>query len=87
LNLIIDTLLPPLPPLQDHQTWLDMRELECKMGERYLTHESDDPRWEQFTQGRILPYLPRMGHQPRPGAGAGGGYDDVQRLSERVSIL
>ncbi|XP_038641995.1 serine/threonine-protein kinase D2 isoform X1 [Scyliorhinus canicula] len=73
------------PFLQDHQTWLDLRELECKMGERYLTHESDDSRWEQFSQGRNLQYLPHLANQPRPGGGAG--CDDVQRISERVSIL
>uniref|UniRef100_G1QR39 protein kinase C n=4 Tax=Hominoidea TaxID=314295 RepID=G1QR39_NOMLE len=29
------------PWLQEYQTWLDLRELEGKMGERYITHESD----------------------------------------------
>ncbi|XP_041035146.1 serine/threonine-protein kinase D1-like [Carcharodon carcharias] len=73
------------PFLQDHQTWLDLRELECKMGERYLTHESDDSRWEQFSQGRNLQYLPHLTNQPLPGGSVG--CSDIQRLSERVSIL
>uniref|UniRef100_A0A672QKJ5 Protein kinase D1 n=1 Tax=Sinocyclocheilus grahami TaxID=75366 RepID=A0A672QKJ5_SINGR len=30
------------PWLQDYQMWLDLRTLECKMQERYITHESDD---------------------------------------------
>nr|AAF36107.1 HSPC187 [Homo sapiens] len=29
------------PWLQEYQTWLDLRELEGKMGERYITHESE----------------------------------------------
>lgn len=32
--------------LQDYQTWKDLRELELAVGCRYLTHESDDARWE-----------------------------------------
>ncbi|XP_008216191.1 serine/threonine-protein kinase D1 isoform X2 [Nasonia vitripennis] len=31
--------------LQDYQTWCDLRELETRVGCRYLTHESDDARW------------------------------------------
>uniref|UniRef100_A0A8D2LJG7 Serine/threonine-protein kinase n=1 Tax=Varanus komodoensis TaxID=61221 RepID=A0A8D2LJG7_VARKO len=42
--------------LQDHQTWLDLRELEGRMGERYITHESDDARWEHFAAEHGLPY-------------------------------
>ncbi|XP_020642876.3 serine/threonine-protein kinase D2 [Pogona vitticeps] len=42
--------------LQDYQTWLDLRELESRMGERYITHESDDARWEQFAAEHSLPY-------------------------------
>uniref|UniRef100_A0A8V5GJY5 Serine/threonine-protein kinase n=1 Tax=Melopsittacus undulatus TaxID=13146 RepID=A0A8V5GJY5_MELUD len=44
------------PWLQDYQTWLDLRELECKMGERYITHESDDFRWEQYSGEHGLHY-------------------------------
>uniref|UniRef100_A0A8C7EP29 Serine/threonine-protein kinase n=1 Tax=Neovison vison TaxID=452646 RepID=A0A8C7EP29_NEOVI len=43
------------PWLQEYQTWLDLRELEGKMGERYITHESDDARWEQFVAEHPLP--------------------------------
>ncbi|XP_028409605.1 serine/threonine-protein kinase D3-like isoform X2 [Dendronephthya gigantea] len=32
--------------LQEYQTWLDLRSLEGIVGERYLTHESDDERME-----------------------------------------
>ncbi|CAG9834220.1 unnamed protein product [Diabrotica balteata] len=34
--------------LQDYQTWCDLRTLENQVGGRYLTHESDDQRWEQY---------------------------------------
>ncbi|KAJ8044764.1 Serine/threonine-protein kinase D3 [Holothuria leucospilota] len=36
--------------LQDYQTWQDLRRLEKQVGERYLTHESDDERWEAYRQ-------------------------------------
>jgi protein kinase D len=32
--------------LQDYDTWCDLRELEKKINRRWLTHESDDSRWE-----------------------------------------
>ena len=35
-------------PFQDYQTWLDVRSLEAVVGERYLTHESDDARWQAY---------------------------------------
>ncbi|VVC37543.1 Hypothetical protein CINCED_3A014345 [Cinara cedri] len=36
--------------LQDYQTWCDLRELEKSTGDstRFLTHESDDIRWEMY---------------------------------------
>ncbi|XP_022913923.1 serine/threonine-protein kinase D1 isoform X2 [Onthophagus taurus] len=34
--------------LQDYQTWCDLRALETQIGFRYLTHESDDVRWETY---------------------------------------
>ncbi|XP_065342030.1 serine/threonine-protein kinase D3 isoform X2 [Cloeon dipterum] len=36
--------------LQDYQTWCDLRKLEGQLGTRYLTHESDDARWECYRQ-------------------------------------
>ncbi|KAM9435983.1 serine/threonine-protein kinase D3-like isoform 1-T1 [Clarias gariepinus] len=44
------------PWLQDYQTWLDLREFETRRGERYITHESDDARWEEYADDRSLPY-------------------------------
>uniref|UniRef100_A0AAQ5YY63 Serine/threonine-protein kinase n=1 Tax=Amphiprion ocellaris TaxID=80972 RepID=A0AAQ5YY63_AMPOC len=76
--------------LQDYQTWLDLRELETKLGERYITHESDDSRWQMFAREHTLPYPAHL--VPPPPAPASddeeGGEDaDVQGLTERVSIL
>nr|XP_002131681.1 serine/threonine-protein kinase D1 [Ciona intestinalis] len=34
--------------LQDYQCWQDLRQLEKQVGKRYLTHESDDERWENY---------------------------------------
>ncbi|KAI4881991.1 hypothetical protein NFI96_027098 [Prochilodus magdalenae] len=42
--------------VQDYQTWLDLREFETRRGERYITHESDDARWEEYADERHLPY-------------------------------
>uniref|UniRef100_A0A674AR38 Serine/threonine-protein kinase n=1 Tax=Salmo trutta TaxID=8032 RepID=A0A674AR38_SALTR len=44
------------PWLQDYQTWLDLREFETRRGERYITHESDDTRWEEHADERSLHY-------------------------------
>uniref|UniRef100_A0A4W5N7X7 Serine/threonine-protein kinase n=1 Tax=Hucho hucho TaxID=62062 RepID=A0A4W5N7X7_9TELE len=75
--------------LQDYQTWLDLRELETKLGERYITHESDDCRWQMFAREHTLPYpahlvppLPALGSDDEAGEDA-----DMQGLTERVSIL
>ncbi|XP_072316010.1 serine/threonine-protein kinase D1 [Eucyclogobius newberryi] len=38
------------PWLQDYQMWLDLRGLEMRMNERYITHESDDMRWLHHAQ-------------------------------------
>ncbi|KAM7340241.1 serine/threonine-protein kinase D2 [Alexandromys fortis] len=70
------------PWLQEYQTWLDLRELERKMGERYITHESDDARWDQFVT-------------ERHGTSAEGDLSgarlpqdhEMQGLAERISIL
>ncbi|XP_048852774.1 serine/threonine-protein kinase D3-like [Brienomyrus brachyistius] len=44
------------PWLQDYQTWLDLREFETRRGERYITHESDDARWEKYANEHNLSY-------------------------------
>ncbi|XP_075223553.1 serine/threonine-protein kinase D3 [Lycorma delicatula] len=40
--------------LQDYQTWCDLRELEVATNCRYLTHESDDARWDAFRMNHRL---------------------------------
>ncbi|CAB1444934.1 unnamed protein product [Pleuronectes platessa] len=44
------------PWLQDYRTWLDLREFETKRGERYITHDSDDARWEEHADEAGLPF-------------------------------
>ncbi|XP_071961798.1 serine/threonine-protein kinase D1-like isoform X2 [Antedon mediterranea] len=36
--------------LQNYTLWKDLRKLESEVGERYLTHESDDARWENYAR-------------------------------------
>uniref|UniRef100_A0A8C7XEE7 protein kinase C n=1 Tax=Oryzias sinensis TaxID=183150 RepID=A0A8C7XEE7_9TELE len=71
--------------LQDYQTWLDLRQLETKLGERYITHESDDSRWQLYAQEQNMPYPAHL--VPPPTAKEGGDDADVQGLTDRVSIL
>uniref|UniRef100_A0A670IKZ2 Serine/threonine-protein kinase n=1 Tax=Podarcis muralis TaxID=64176 RepID=A0A670IKZ2_PODMU len=76
------------PWLQDYQTWLDLRELESKIGERYITHESDDSRWEQYAGENGLQYpthliSPSANHNENPEPEEA----EMKALSERVSIL
>ncbi|NXY41997.1 KPCD1 kinase, partial [Ceuthmochares aereus] len=76
------------PWLQDYQIWLDLRELECKIGERYITHESDDSRWEQYSGEHGLQY---PAHLISPSAAHNENTKleetEMKALSERVSIL
>lgn len=56
------------------------------MGERYITHESDDARWEQFVAEHPLP------GRGLPADGELGGTlpsqdHDMQGLAERISVL
>lgn len=74
--------------LQDYQTWLDLRELECRIGERYITHESDDSRWEQYAGEQGLQYpshLVSLNASHSDGPEAEG--REMKALRERVSIL
>ncbi|XP_078064143.1 serine/threonine-protein kinase D3-like, partial [Mustelus asterias] len=40
--------------LQDFQTWLDLRGFETRFGQRYVTHSSDDSRWQRFAENHGL---------------------------------
>lgn len=76
--------------LQDYQAWLDLRELETKLGERYITHESDDSRWQAYARDHTLAYPSHLvPPPPAPGSDEEGTIEDadVQCLTERVSIL
>ncbi len=48
---------------QDYQTWCDLRILEMQVGKRYLTHESDDGRWEKYRQDRGLKTWDEIGQK------------------------
>lgn len=55
------------------------------MGERYITHESDDARWEQFVAehplpGSGLPVDRELGTLPPQD-------HDMQGLAQRISVL
>ena len=41
-------------------TWSDLRELEHQLGQRWLTHESDDARWQEYARvhGLAPPRIP-----------------------------
>lgn len=42
---------------QDYTLWCDLRALEERVGHRWLTHESDDLRWESYRrQMNLSPY-------------------------------
>lgn len=71
------------PWLQDYQTWLDLRELECKIGERYISHESDDLRWVMYAGEHCLQYPPHL--LPPPSSEPEDA--EMRALGERVSIL
>ncbi|KAL3874741.1 hypothetical protein ACJMK2_037712 [Sinanodonta woodiana] len=49
--------------LQDYQTWCDLRKLESHVGQRYLTHESDDDRWEQYRKEKGLKSWTEIGQK------------------------
>ncbi|KAL7980728.1 hypothetical protein Chor_001882 [Crotalus horridus] len=77
--------------LQDYQTWLDLRELESRMFERYITHESDDARWEQFAAEHRLQYPEHLRVRRLREEEESGEQEEeemeVQGLAERVSVL
>ncbi|NWR28938.1 KPCD3 kinase, partial [Tachuris rubrigastra] len=54
------------PWLQDYQTWLDLREFETRIGERYITHESDDARWKEHAYEHNLEYPQHFIMAPNP---------------------
>lgn len=61
LNCFINSSTP-----QDYQTWLDLREFETRIGERYITHESDDARWKEHAYEHNLEYPQHFIMAPNP---------------------
>ncbi|XP_052001550.1 serine/threonine-protein kinase D1-like [Xyrauchen texanus] len=76
------------PWLQDYQMWLDLRTLECKMRERYITHQSDDLRWEHFAEQNGLQYPAHL-INPHAEVSEEAESEDamMSMLSDRVSVL
>lgn len=77
---------------QDYQMWVDLRNLESRMNERYITHESDDLRWHHHAQLSGLDYPLHLANGPRCDGGQGvepyqGQETELETLSERVSDL
>lgn len=77
---------------QDYQMWLDLRNLESRMNERYITHESDDLRWHHHAQLSGLDYPLHLANGSRCDTGKGaepykGQETELETLSERVSDL
>ncbi|XP_059812070.1 serine/threonine-protein kinase D1 isoform X2 [Hypanus sabinus] len=76
------------PWLQDYQTWLNLRELECKFGERYITHESDDARWQEFAGQHGLEYPMHLVNRKSDYCESTVEEEaEMKALNERVSIL
>lgn len=61
--------------------WLDLRSLEWKMHQRYITHESDDTRWERHAEQHGLTY---PAHLVNPHADVSEG---VEPESEEVDTM
>ena len=55
--------------------WCDLRKLESAVGERYLTHESDDARWEEYRRKNKVETWEHVGHK-------GIGKDDMVAFSK-----
>lgn len=47
IDMIVSVCVTYVIYFQDYETWCDLRILENLIGVRYLTHESDDARWER----------------------------------------
>ncbi|XP_043929401.1 serine/threonine-protein kinase D1 [Protopterus annectens] len=76
------------PWLQDYQTWLDLRDLECKTGDRYITHESDDARWQEYAKHHNKQYPANLISQSVDCRETAESDDaDMNVLSDGVSFL
>ncbi|CAL8273829.1 unnamed protein product [Merluccius merluccius] len=80
------------PWLQDYQMWSDLRGLEVRVNDRYITHESDDPRWSSHAQQGGPDHAPYPPCGPHGNILQGAGRypeeeEDLGTLSERVSEL
>ncbi|KAM9709000.1 serine/threonine-protein kinase D1 [Menidia menidia] len=79
------------PWLQDYQMWLDLRGLETRTNERYITHESDDLRWLHHAKHSGLDFPMNLLNAPCSNEDYGlelyQEKEELETLSERVSEL
>lgn len=57
------------------------------MGERYITHESDDARWDQFATEHGLPYPEHLRMRQMDEEEEEQQEIEMKGLAERVSVL
>lgn len=72
--------------------WIDLRNLEGRMNERYITHESDDLRWLHHAQLSGLDYPSNCISSSLNDVDHGKEHhhekeEELETLSERVSEL
>lgn len=72
--------------------WLDLRNLETRMNERYITHESDDLRWQHHAELSGLDYPLHLANSPLCSSRRGAEFyheqeEELESLSERISDL
>ncbi|GAU96482.1 hypothetical protein RvY_07919 [Ramazzottius varieornatus] len=66
----------------DYQMYADLRNLESAVGKRYLTHEADDARWEEYRKSRNLPDF-----APAQKDYFTANYDDSDKSDEESDVL
>lgn len=68
------------PWLNDYVTWCDLRQLEHSIQTRWLTHESDDERWMNYSREHNLP-APKI---PKPFGKFSNGNTDTDDANDNV---
>lgn len=66
----------------DYQMYADLRKLESEVGARYLTHEVDDVRWEEYRKSRNLP-----GFAPAQPDYFNSNYEDSEHSEEEDDLV
>ena len=74
--------------LNDYQMWTDLIKLESQVGVRYLTHESDDGRWEQYATENHLDLPERPPCHKKSASEPSGAESNAQHapVRQRLSV-